>query len=80
MSRLQDFIVVDEINETIIDNLDREETQDAVSIENANFHWGHKPEAEEEESKTKSKKDKKTKKPSQVEQAEQERFLEDNQS
>jgi len=83
MSRLQRFIEVDEINATIIDHQDPENTDDAVKIDNGNFHWGYKPEAKKEESKTDPKKDEKSKldtKPSQVEQAEQEKLLEDNQT
>jgi ABC-type multidrug transport system fused ATPase/permease subunit len=41
MSRIQAFLLVDEVNTTIIRRVDREETPNSIEIRNwSNFHWG----------------------------------------
>ena len=41
MTRIQEFILVDEVNTTMIRSVPQEETQDSVTIrEGSNFHWG----------------------------------------
>lgn len=42
MQRISDFIMVEEVNKSIIQKLDHEETQDSVDIRSGNFHWGPK--------------------------------------
>jgi len=49
MKRIQSFLLVDEVNTTLIRQVDREETPHSIEIRPlSNFHWGIKP----EESKT----------------------------
>ena len=41
MTRIQEFIHVDEVNPSMISHIPQEETQDSVAIrEGSNFHWG----------------------------------------
>jgi uncharacterized membrane protein len=43
MKRIQAFLLVDEVNTTLIRHVDREETPNAIEIRPlSNFHWGVK--------------------------------------
>ena len=42
MRRIQDFMQLDEQNQTVVKVIDREESQEAVEIWKGNFHWGVK--------------------------------------
>jgi hypothetical protein len=42
MRRIQDFLKLNEINQTLIKEVNRETTQEAVEIWSGNFHWGVK--------------------------------------
>lgn len=64
MNRIQEFMLVDEVNTTIIRHVDREETPNAIEIRaGSNFHWGIKKDDKKDEKHEKNteKKDEKTK-------------------
>ena len=42
MRRIQDYLKLNEINETVIQQIDKEQTQEAIEIWSGNFHWGLK--------------------------------------
>lgn len=42
MRRIQDFLKLNEINNTLIKEVERETTQESVEIWSGNFHWGVK--------------------------------------
>ena len=48
MTRIENFLLVDEVNTTIIRRVDREETPNSIEIRNrSNFHWGFDAKKEE---------------------------------
>lgn len=60
---------IDEVNTTIIQNVDKEETQNSIEIiPGSNFHWGFVPPKDDKDEKDKKdSKDKKDKKETKVE-------------
>jgi len=54
MRRIQDFLKLNEINQTLIKEVNRETTQEAVEIWSGNFHWGVKLVKDEQEQDLKS--------------------------
>lgn len=60
MQRISDFIMVEEINESIVQKLDHEVTQESVDIRRGTFHWG--PKLAKDDIKPGKKKDKKKEK------------------
>lgn len=57
MQRISDFILVEEINKTIVKRLDKDQSRESVDIRKGNFHWG--PKLAKDKSKTDPKKNKK---------------------
>lgn len=56
MKRIQQFMLVDEVNTTIVRSLNREETPNSIEIrQGSNFHWGVKKEEKNEEAKKEGK-------------------------
>ena len=42
MRRIQDYLKLNEVNESIIRKVDKQQTQEAIEIWSGNFHWGVK--------------------------------------
>ena len=54
MTRIQEFILVSEVNPAMIRNIPQEEAQDSITIrEGSNFHWGSQTEKEKQGKKLK---------------------------
>ncbi len=49
MRRIQDFLASENINQSMIQTVDFEQAQDAITISNGNFFWGLKEQKEDKE-------------------------------
>ncbi len=49
MRRIQEFLASENINQSMIQTVDFEQAQDAITISNGNFFWGLKEQKEDKE-------------------------------